>query len=321
MNLLITGGAGYIGSKLVPYLAQQGHTITVVDKFDFGCNLDSMPGVTVRQLDVFDSTADDYRGFDTVIHLGGLSNDPMANFKPSDNFVQNLAGTTLVAYHAKQAGVPRFIFASSCSVYGKNDNLLLDESMVPAVDYPYGLSKIQSEHGFNYLSDDNFEIISLRQATVYGWAPRMRTDLVVNTMTKTAILDGAIYINDPRVSRPLIHVNDLVQVYGHVLNLPNWPKILNVSTGNYSLIEIAESVQRALAGSLPDLAVISRDLTDPRSYRVNNQLMVDLVGSWSYTTIEQSVAELISKIPVTDLDTWANPEYTNLHMYKQRIGQ
>ena len=321
MKLLITGGAGYIGSKLVPYLAGLGHTITVIDRFDFGCNVTAGPNVTVTELDIFDATVDTYKGYDAVVHLAGLSNDPMANFRPSDNFLENLGGTALTGYLAKLAGVPKFVFASSCSVYGSNGRTVSDEMITPQVDFPYGISKIQSEHGLNYLNSNTFRVTSLRQATVFGWAPRMRTDLVVNTMTKTSILDGTIYMNDPKACRPLIHIDDLVQVYAKILEMDNPPAVINVSAKNYSIGDLAKEIQTTLLPLIPDLTLVDKQVPDPRSYFVDNRLMTGLFGEWEYVTIQQAVNELISQLPITDRDSWANPNYINVEMYKKRIGQ
>lgn len=321
MKLLITGGAGYIGSKLVPYLKSLGHTITVIDRFDFGNNLAHLDDVNVIEMDIFNATVDTFTGYDAVVHLAGLSNDPMANFKPSDNFLENLGGTALVGYLARLAGIGKFIFASSCSVYGSNGRTVSDEMITPQVDFPYGISKIQSEHGLNYLNNNNFRVTNLRQATVFGWAPRMRTDLVVNTMTKTSILDGAIYMNDPKACRPLIHIDDLVKVYAKVLEMNNPPSVLNVSAKNYSIGDLAKEIKATLNDKLPNLTIVDKKLNDPRSYFVDNRLMQGLLGEWEYVTIPQAVNELITKLPISDIEGWSNPNYINVEMYKQRISK
>lgn len=320
MKLLITGGAGYIGSKLVPYLKNLGHEITVIDRFDFGNNLTDIK-VNVLKMDIFNTTVEHFKGYDAVIHLAGLSNDPMANFKPSDNFLENLGGTALVGYLARQAQVPKFIFASSCSVYGSNGRTVSDEMITPQVDFPYGISKIQSEHGLTYLNNADFRVTCLRQATVFGWAPRMRTDLVVNTMTKTSILDGVIYINDPKACRPLIHIDDLVQIYAKTLEMDNPPAVVNVSAKNYSIGDLAKEIQTTLLPIIPNLTIVNNNIVDPRSYFVDNRLMTGLFGEWEHVTIPEAVNELISHIPITDKDAWRNPNYINVEMYKKRISK
>ena len=323
MKLLITGGAGYIGSKLVPYLSQQGHTITVFDRFDFGCNLPAnIPGVTIRQVDLLHTQVADYAGYDLVLHLAGLSNDPMANFTPANNFVENLAATALTAYQAKQAGVKRFIFASSCSVYGNNGGIMTDEWVTPKVESPYGLSKIQSESTLNYLASNDFRITSLRQATVYGWAPRMRTDLVVNTMTKTSVLDSKIYMHNRDACRPLIHIDDLVRVYAKIIDLAYTsytPPIINVGVKNYSIGELAQEIQATLQDRIPGLEIIDNNVPDSRSYLIDNRLMTTLIGRWKYVTVADAVEELIQNMPISDREGWANPNWINIEMYKKLI--
>ena len=321
MKLIITGGAGYIGSKLVPYLAQQGHEITVLDDFYFGRNLPDLPNVVVRNIDLFDTTVTDYEGADQVIHLAGFSNDPMANFSPSENFKQNVASTSLVGYLAKKAGVKRVIFAGSCSVYGKNDNKLLSETDYPVSDMPYSVSKIQAENNLGYLHDENFEVVTLRQATVFGWAPRMRTDLVVNTMTKNAIMEGTIYVNDPKLCRPLIHVHDLCEVYSRLINASKCPQVMNVAMKNYTLEEIATEVRNALIDKLPALQVVYKNIHDPRSYYVDTTLMTNTIGSWEPVTIKQSVDEMLAHFPVWDKLAWSNSNWLNIEMYKQRMNK
>lgn len=322
MKLLITGGAGYIGSRLVPFLADRGFQITVIDKFDVGCNLESHPNVEIKNIDIFDTDEGHYRGHDAVIHLAGLSNDPMANFNPSDNFSQNLAATALPAYLARKAGVPKFFFAGSCSVYGMAQRGILDEAAHPESDFPYAVSKIQAERALNYLARNDFQVVILRQATVFGWAPRMRTDLVVNTMTKNSIIDGTIFVNDPTLCRPLIHVDDLCEVYYRLLTCQHeLPQVLNVASDNYTIQEIAEHVYSVLSQHLPDLKIVNRNLPDPRSYRVDVSLLKSLIGDWPVTSIEQAVEDLIGNMPITDSDAWNDPMWQNVEIYKKRLEQ
>lgn len=318
MNIIITGGSGYIGSKLVPYLAGLGHNITVIDRCYFGNNLWSHPNVELREVDIFDTTADDYFGYDAIVHLAGLSNDPMANFNPADNYIQNLAATSFLAYAAKQARIDKFIFAGSCSVYGRSNEPLLTEQSIAGCDFPYGLSKLQAEHSLMHLSDDRFKIVMLRQATVFGWAPRMRTDLVVNTMTKTAVLENKIYVNAPTLCRPLIHIDDLCRVYGKVLE-NDVPQVMNVSMHNFTLLEIAEQVKDALKDQLPGLTIENKNISDLRSYHVDNSLMQQHLGKWEPVSVGEAVKNLVAHIPVTDKETWADPSFLNIEIYKQRF--
>lgn len=320
MNILITGGAGYIGSVLVPTLLDEGHTITVIDAMHFGNNLSNHPNLKVHAIDVFDANEGHFRGHDVVIHLAGLSNDPMANFNPSDNFIQNLSGTSYPAWLARNAGVGKFIFAGSCSVYGMSKRDILTEQDVPESEFPYAVSKYQAEKTLLHLARNDFQVCILRQATVYGYAPRMRTDLVVNTMTKNAICDNTIYMNDPNLCRPLIHVQDLCRVYSQLLKVKHeLPEVINVASKNYTIEEIANGVYTALKNNLPSLSIVNRNLKDPRSYRVDINLLNKTIGTWNPINLEQAVQELVINMPPEDLDSWNDPTWVNVEMYKQRL--
>ncbi len=149
MKILIAGGAGYVGSKLVPYLMERGYEVEVIDLLWFGNHLPA--NVKVTQKDLFTCTEDDFKGIDQVIFLAGLSNDPMAEFNPSMNFVHNGSLPSYLAYLARKAGVKRFIFGSSCSVYGYTVDELYDEDAPVSCGYPYGISKLQGERGVLHL--------------------------------------------------------------------------------------------------------------------------------------------------------------------------
>ena len=156
MKILLAGGAGYIGSSLIPVLLEHGYTTDVVDLMWFG---NSIPDtINIRRQDIFDLKEVDVSGYDQVIFLAGLSNDPMAEFDPSKNFVSNGACPSYLAYICKRAGVRRFIYASSCSVYGYTVNELYDEESPVTCGYPYGVSKLQGERGVLQLADDDFSV-------------------------------------------------------------------------------------------------------------------------------------------------------------------
>src|SRR6201998_2845710 len=211
MKILIAGGAGYVGSVLVPKLLERGYEVDVVDLFWFGNHL---PRETkIIQKDIFDLTVEDLQSYQQVVFLAGLSNDPMAEFSPSQNFIFNAAAPAYLAYVAKKANVKRCVYASSCSVYGYTDNELFDETRPVSSSYPYGISKLQGEQAVMNLMDDSFSVISLRKGTVSGYSPRMRLDLIVNTMFKSAIKDRTIIINNPSIWRPILSIQDAATAY------------------------------------------------------------------------------------------------------------
>src|SRR6202142_1599190 len=197
MRILVAGGAGYVGSVLIPKLLDRGYKVDVVDLFWFGNHLPEQTGILKN--DIFHLYAEDLKPYDQVIFLAGLSNDPMAEYSPSKNFVFNAAAPAYLAYIAKQAGVKRYVYACSCSVYGYTENELYDETRPVSSSYPYGISKLQGEQAVMQLADSKFSVISLRKGTISGYSPRMRFDLIVNTMFKSAMKDGVININNPSI--------------------------------------------------------------------------------------------------------------------------
>src|ERR1700756_729955 len=185
MRLLIAGGAGYVGCTLIPKLLDRGYKVDVVDLFWFGNHLPRQVGVLNE--DLFQLTAEDLEPYDQVVFLAGLSNDPMAEYSPSKNFIFNAAAPAYLAYIAKKAGVRRYIYASSCSVYGYTENELYDENRPAVCAYPYGISKLQGEQAAMQMADETFSVIALRKGTISGYSPRMRLDLIINTMFKNAV--------------------------------------------------------------------------------------------------------------------------------------
>src|SRR5208282_1853095 len=195
MRILVAGGAGYLGSVLIPKLLERGYKVDVVDLFWFGNHLPGDAGILNK--DIFHLTAEDLAAYEQVVFLAGLSNDPMAEYSPSKNFIFNAAAPAYLAYVAKIAKVKRFIYASSCSVYGYTENELYDETRPASSMYPYGISKLQGEQAATQLIDDNFSVISLRKGTISGYSPRMRLDLIINTMFKNAMKDSTVTVNNP----------------------------------------------------------------------------------------------------------------------------
>src|SRR3984885_3990151 len=211
LRLLIAGGAGYVGSALIPRLLERGYLVDVVDLFWFGNYLPTETGLLNK--DLFDVTVEDLKDYDQVIFLAGLSNDPMAEYSPNKNFVYNAAAPAYLAYTAKKAGVKRYVYASSCSVYGYTVNELYDEARPAVSSYPYGISKLQGEQAVMNLADDSFSVISLRKGTISGYSPRMRLDLIVNTMFKSAMRDRAITIINPYIWTPFLGIEDAATGY------------------------------------------------------------------------------------------------------------
>jgi len=269
MKILIAGGAGYIGSLLIPLLLDRGHKVVVVDLLWFGNKLPK--NVPVLKKDVMELTDQELIGFDQVIFLAGLSNDPMAEFSPSQNFISNAAAPAFLAYLAKKAGVNRYIYAGSCSVYGYTVNKLYDEKSPTISNYPYGISKLQGEHAVMQMHDENFSVIALRQGTISGYSPRMRLDLVVNTMFKSAISTQEITVNNPTIWRPILSINDATNAYIKAIEAQKEIfGIFNICSGNYTVGEIGDLVKQGVEENLGiQIKLNIKHMKDFRNYKVS----------------------------------------------------
>lgn len=271
LSILVAGGAGYVGSRLVPALIEAGHRVTVVDLLWFGNHLDKKVKVVKR--DILELTPKFLEGFDQVIFLAGLSNDPMANLSPSLNYVHNVAAPAHLAHIAKEAGVARYIYAESCAVYGYTAGSLSREHHPTVCHYPYGISKLCGGLAISSLADKKFSVIRLRMGTVCGYSPRMRFDLLVNTLYQSAMTQGKITVNNPRIWRPVLAIEDAVTAYMRAVTAPKGTSgIFNVSSGNYTVGEIAEATAehiKRVHGRAVKLAV--NDIKDVRNYRVSTK--------------------------------------------------
>ncbi len=268
MKILIGGGAGYMGSRLIPELIALGHEIDVVDLLWFGNHLPK--NVKVIKKDLFDISSKDMAGYDQFIFLAGLSNDPMAEYDPAKNFIYNGALPSYLAYEAKKSGIKRFIYASSCSVYGYTKGKLFNEKSPAICEYPYGISKLQGERGVMQMHDENFSVIVLRKGTVSGWSPRMRFDLLVNTMFKAIMADGKITINNPKIWRPVLDIRDAVSAYIKAVQADySTSGIFNITSGNYTVGQVADIIKMQMEKlTNKKISVETKGMKDFRNYKV-----------------------------------------------------
>jgi nucleoside-diphosphate-sugar epimerase len=291
-KILLAGGAGYIGTELCKRLMKLDYDITVIDDLWFGNNLD--PKIKLIKKDLFQVTYKELVDFDVVIFLAGVSNDPMAEFSPSENFIQNAACPAYLSYESKRAGVKRFIYASSCSVYGYTVDELYDENSPTTCSYPYGISKLQGENGVMQLADNNFSVISLRQGTVCGYSDRMRFDLVVNTMFKNAMLHNEITVNNPSIWRPIFHIQDACTAYIRAIQAPdNISGIFNVASDNYTLGQIGDIVSVEMSKLLnKEVKMQINDVKDFRNYKVSIQHAKLTLGFTPTYTVKDIIHDL-----------------------------
>lgn len=315
MRILVAGGAGYVGNLVVPRLLDRGYDVEVVDLLWFGNNLPK--GVKVRQADILSLAEADLKSFDTVIFLAGLSNDPMADYSPAQNFVSNAACPAYLAYIAKRAGVKRYVYASSCSVYGYTEDKLYDETAPTVSNYPYGISKLQGEFASLSLADDRFSVVALRKGTICGYSPRMRLDLVVNTMFKTAVTEQLIRVNNPSIWRPILAAQDAAMAYVRAVECAEHISgVFNVASGNYTLGELADEVA---AGAREYLKIEPRmqmlNVQDVRNYKVSFEKARNVLGFRPGFEVKDIVRELVEHREA--FKDFANPLYYNIQTFKQ----
>jgi nucleoside-diphosphate-sugar epimerase len=319
MRILIAGGAGYVGSALIPHLLDRGYKIDVVDLFWFGNKLPSEAGILEK--DIFDLQVSDLAGYDQVIFLAGLSNDPMADFSPAKNFIFNASAPAYLAYIAKKAKVKRYIYASSCSVYGYTENELFDETCPVNSSYPYGISKLQGERAVMQMVDSDFSVIALRKGTVSGYSPRMRFDLIINTMFKCAMKEGVIHVNDPAIWRPFLGIEDASMAYTRAVEAnDSLSGIFNVASGNHTVGEVADLVKIAMEEEFgKKIALDIRHIKDARNYKVSIERANTILSFHPHNSVKSIVRNLINNMD--KCGDWDNPQYYNIHVFKTLEAQ
>ncbi|MFC4693781.1 NAD-dependent epimerase/dehydratase family protein [Geodermatophilus arenarius] len=276
MRVLLTGSEGYLGTVMAEVLAEGGHDVVGLDSGYFiGATLGPEPErPPLIRRDLRDVSAEDLTGFDAICHLAALSNDPLGDLAPEVTYDINHAASTRLARLARDAGVRRFLYASTCSVYGASGtDEALDESAPLAPVTPYAESKVRVEADLHDLADDDFEPVSLRNATAFGFSPRLRADIVLNDLVASAVLDGEVVVrSDGTPWRPLVHARDIAEAFLSCLEAPReavHDQAFNVGmdSENRRIADIAEVVAEAVPGVA--VRITGEFGGDPRSYRVD----------------------------------------------------
>ena len=327
MRVLVTGHNGYIGTVLVPMLLDAGHDVVGLDSNLFvECTFGAEPAYTIPEIikDVRDVEVADVEGFDAILHLAGLSNDPLGDLNPELTYEINHRASVRLAELAKQAGVERFIFSSSCSNYGSAGEDFIDESAPFNPVTPYGESKVMVERDVAKLADDDFHPTFLRNSTAYGVSPRLRFDLVLNNLTAWAYTTGLVYLkSDGTPWRPIVHVGDVSRAFVASLHAPldvvhNAAFNVGRTEDNYQIRELAQIVVDTVPGSRLEFAPGAGP--DKRTYRVNCDLIQETLSEFKpQWDARKGAQELFEAYQRYDLgaDDYEGPRYKRLaHLQK-----
>jgi nucleoside-diphosphate-sugar epimerase len=315
MKILVAGGAGYVGSFLIPVLLEHGYEVDVIDLLWFGNHLP--PEVKVVSGDLFQCREKNLEQYEQIIFLAGLSNDPMAEFDPSGNFISNAALPSYLAFVAKKAGVKRFIYASSCSVYGYTVNQLYDEESPVTCGYPYGISKLQGERGVLQQQDENFSVIALRKGTVCGFSPRMRLDLIVNTMFKCAMNDRKVVVNNASIWRPILDIRDAATAYLRAIQADySLSGVYNITSDNYTVGQVGDMVMsrlEKLTGQKVGIEI--KQIHDFRNYKVTTEKARTTLGFQSQYSVENIIDDLYAH--KEEYGDYSDDNFYNIRVFRK----
>lgn len=329
MRVLVTGHLGYIGTVMVPMLLAEGFDVVGLDsdlyeRSTFGEGIVNVPNI---KKDLRDVELQDLRGFDAIIHLAGLSNDPLGDLNPNLTYDINHLGSVRLAELAKKAGVKRFVFSSSCSNYGAGGEDLLNEESAFNPVTPYGISKVRVEQDVSKMADGSFSPTFLRNATAFGVSPRLRFDLVLNNLTAWAFTTGKVFIkSDGTPWRPIVHIADISRAFIAVLKAPVAAvhnQAFNVARNedNYRIRELADIVK----ATVPDTVIeYAKDAgPDKRCYRVDSSKILKTLPSftpaWDARKGAQELLQAYKKVGLK-LDDFEGPKYKRIDHIKMLLN-
>jgi len=331
MRVLLTGHNGYVGTVLGPMLVNAGHEVVGVDTNLYkGSTFGEEPnkdGIQELAKDIRDLETDDLRGFDAILHLAALSNDPLGDLNPDLTYDINHRASVRLATLAKAAGVERFVFSSSCSNYGAGgDDWLFETSAFNPVT-PYGKSKVMVEQDVSQLADENFTPVFLRSATAYGVSARLRFDLAINNLVAWAYTTGRVYLKSAGTSwRPFVHIEDMSRAFVAAMHAPReavYNQAFNVgrTQENYRICDIAQIVVDTVPGSRIEFAPGAEP--DKRNYMVNMEKIAttlpEFQPQWDVRRGAQELYETYQRVGIT-VDEFEGPRYRRVSHIKELIA-
>lgn len=329
MRILVTGHLGYIGAVMVPMLLEEGHEVVGLDsdlyeRCNFGHFQSDVPNI---RKDIRDIELSDLTGYDAVVHLAGLSNDPLGNLNPQLTYEINYLGSLRLARLAKSAGIRRFVFSSSCSNYGASGENMIDEQAEFKPVTPYGRSKVFVERAVATLADSKFSPTFLRNATAYGLSPRLRFDLVLNNLVAWAFTTGQVYLkSDGTPWRPIVHIEDISRAFIAVLNAPldlihNEAFNVGITAENYQIRELAEIVKETVPGSRVDFAEDAGP--DKRCYRVDcgklQRILPEFKPKWNARKGAKQLYSAYKEIGLS-VEDFEGPRYKRIDHIRELIN-
>jgi nucleoside-diphosphate-sugar epimerase len=330
MKVLVTGSHGYIGTILVPMLTEKGHEVVGLDsdlykQCTFGDGM--LSSIPLIEKDIREVRASDLEGFDAVLHLAGLSNDPLGDLNPKLTYEINHAASVHLAKLAKGNGIQRFIFSSSCSNYGAAGEKMVNEESEFNPVTPYGDAKVRVEQDVSKLADSTFSPTFLRNATAYGVSPRLRFDLVLNNLVAWAFTTGRVYLkSDGTPWRPIVHIEDISRAFVAVLHAPrelvhNQAFNVGMNGENYRIRELAEIVRDTVPGCRIEYAKDAGP--DKRCYRVDcgkiAKTLPEFRPRWNARKGAQELYNAYDRIGLT-LDEFEGPKYQRIGHVRQLLG-
>lgn len=310
MRILVTGACGYKGHVLVPKLLARGYEVVALDTMWFGNYLQPHPLLQCVKTDVRDVESINLDGIDGIIHLSSIANDPCGDLDPKLTWEVSALATMQLADKARRKGVKRFIYASSGSVYGIKDELQVTEDLELKPISEYNKTKMVGERVLLSYSEDMVVQI-VRPATVCGVSPRMRLDVSVNMLTMQALSKGKITVFGGAQTRPNIHIDDITDVYLHLLDHPEVTGVYNAGFENISILDIAKIVTKHVP-----VEIVVTESNDPRSYRVNSDKLL-ATGFKPKKSVEDAVTEIIAKYRAGDLQD--EDRFYNLKWMEQTV--